>query len=395
MKRLLILGGPVFQKRVVEKAHEMGLYVGLMDINDDAPAAELADEFFVGSILDKAAALEVAHEFKPDAIMSGACDTSVRTVAWLCAKLGLPGNSEECAYRATDKVAMLEAFAHSGVSHPAFEVVPKNSLEGYDTSLEYPVIVKPTDSAGGRGINLVESEDKLIPALLSSSRAGRSGDILVEECMHGPEVSVEVLVVDGAPHVLQITDKITSGAPHFYEVGHVQPSSLPSASKEAIASLASRAVLSVGVDNGPAHVEIMLTADGPKMVELGARLGGDCITSYLIDGSITGIDMTKAAIKLALGERLQSLSYSNSGRFFAVKFIPSSKGTIKSIDGIDEARKTAGVIHVESTGVAGKDYKAAVDDSSRFAFVVASGDNREDALSCCDGAIEKISIDVR
>ena len=90
MKRLLILGGPVFQKRVVEKAHEMGLYVGLMDINDDAPAAELADEFFGGSILDKAAALEVAHEFKPDAIMSGACDTSVRTVAWLCAKLGLP-----------------------------------------------------------------------------------------------------------------------------------------------------------------------------------------------------------------------------------------------------------------------------------------------------------------
>lgn len=61
MKRLLILGGPVFQKRVVEKAHEMGLYVGLMDINDDAPAAELADEFFVGSILDIAAALEVAH----------------------------------------------------------------------------------------------------------------------------------------------------------------------------------------------------------------------------------------------------------------------------------------------------------------------------------------------
>ena len=385
----------MFQKRVVEKAHEMGLYVGLMDINNDAPASELSDEFYLGSILDKTRAFEVAQKFKPDAVISGACDTSVRTVAWLCAKLGLPGNSEECAYRSTDKVAMLEAFARNDVVHPAFEVVPKSSLMDHATSLGFPVIVKPTDSAGGRGINLVESKEELLSALQSSSNAGRSGDVLIEECMYGPEVSVEVLVVNRVPYVLQITDKLTSGAPHFYEIGHVQPSSLPYEAKVAISDLASRAVLAVGIENGPAHVEIMLTESGPKMVELGARLGGDCITSYLIDGSVTGLDMTKASIGLAFGEKPQRVQYSNSGRYYAVKFIPSLNGTIENIGGIEEAKETPGVVHVEVTGVIGRDYKPAVDDSSRFAFVVASGDSKNNALDCCDEAIEKISIDIQ
>lgn len=120
MKKLLLLGGPVFQKPVVERARAMGLHVGVADISPEAPAAPFADEFFQGSIKDFDAMLEVAYGFKPDAIASGACDTSVVTVAKLCEALGLPGSSVEAALNSTDKVRMIECFARGGGRSPAF-----------------------------------------------------------------------------------------------------------------------------------------------------------------------------------------------------------------------------------------------------------------------------------
>lgn len=128
MKKLLLLGGPVFQKPVVERAKAMGLRVGVADISPDAPAAQIADDFFCGSIRDFDAMLEIAKEYLPDAIASGACDTSVVTVSKLCEELGLPGNSVEAALNSTDKHRMIECFARKGVAHPSFVVAKKEDI---------------------------------------------------------------------------------------------------------------------------------------------------------------------------------------------------------------------------------------------------------------------------
>ena len=116
MKKILLLGGPVFQKPVIQRAKSMGLYVGVADISQNAPAASLADEFFQGSIRDYDAMLAIAREFKPDAIASGACDTSVVTVARLCEELGLPGNSVDAALNSTDKFRMINLLCSRGGS---------------------------------------------------------------------------------------------------------------------------------------------------------------------------------------------------------------------------------------------------------------------------------------
>lgn len=386
-KRLLLLGAPVFQKPVIEKAKAMGLHVGVADINNDAPAASLADVFYQGSIKDYDAMLDVARSFRPDAILSGACDTSVVTVARLCEELGLPGNSVHSSICSTDKVAMLECFKKGGVSSPLYEVVRKAQLKTFEPSIPYPMIVKPTDSAGGRGVNVVNSKNELLPALEASSKAGCSGDVLVEELMKGQEVSVEVLVVGGVPHIIQVTDKLTSGAPHFFEVGHSQPTKLSDADRLAISTLASSAVLSVGLIDSAAHVEIMMTSEGPKMVELGARVGGDWITSYLVDNSVSGIDMVETMIRMSLGEKDFLWEYHNSGEYVAVKFMPSKRGLLKRIEGADEARKLPGVIYVEVTGRIGDQNEEAVDDTARFASVVAKGASREEALKLCERAL--------
>lgn len=159
---------------------------------------------------------------------------------------------------------MIECFARKGIAHPSFVVAKKEDLGQFAPEIPYPIIAKPTDSAGGRGVNLVHSREELMPALLAASGAGLSGDALVEEYMMGPEVSVELLVVDGVAHVLQVTDKLTSGAPNYFEIGHCQPTSLKDEDRAAISELAKSAVLAVGLKNSAAHVEIIVTPNGPR-----------------------------------------------------------------------------------------------------------------------------------
>ncbi|WP_026527953.1 ATP-grasp domain-containing protein [Butyrivibrio sp. VCD2006] len=394
MKKVLVLGAPIFQVPIVKKAKQMGLFVGIVDINPDAPAFEYADQVFICSVRDKMAVLEIAKEFKPDGIVIGACDTPVMTGAFICQEMGLPGYSVDVALKATNKVKMLEAFESNSVMHPKFQVISKDNINDFKLSIPYPVISKPTDSAGGRGVKIVNNEDELGDALRFSSEAGQSGDVLVEEYMSGPEVSVEVIVVDGIPHIIQITDKITSGSPHFFEVGHSQPSILSDPVKEKIKILASKAVLAIGLENSPAHVEIIITKEGPKMVELGARMGADCITTYLLDTSVTGINMAKATIELALGQKPDVSNYSNSGECVGVRFITAQEGILDNIYNVELAEKREGVIKIEIIGEKGKFYSKSTDNSARFGYVVCKGNTTKEALTRCQECIDMIDFKV-
>lgn len=394
MKKVLFLGGPVFQIPIVQKAKEMGLYVGIIDINNDAPAFPYADEQFVESIRNEKAVLEIAKRFKPDGIIIGACDTSVRTGAYVCNQLGLAGPTIDASINSTDKFKMIECFEKYNVPHPKYQVVRKNELNNFQVNIPYPVISKPIDSAGGRGVCIIHNHEELLKSVKFSSEAGQSGDILLEEYMEGPEVSVEVIVYNGKPHIIQITDKITSGEPHFYEVGHSQPSIIDESIKSEIKKVASSAVLAVGLYSSIAHVEIKVTEDGPKMVELGARMGGDCITTYLVNTSVSGVNMAESAIKLSLGEKLDLNKYKNSGICSAIKFIPAKKGTIISINGTSKAASLDNIICLKIIGKIGMNYDEAKNNSARFGYVVCKGKTTLEALSECQKAIDLINIEM-
>lgn len=392
MKKVLFFGAPVFQIPVIEKAKQMGLHVGVIDIDPMARAIPYADEYFSGSLKDNEEMLRIARQFQPDGIVIGACDTSVVSASYVCEKLDLPGHSVKTAVTSTDKLQMLLAFEKYGVSHPAFQFIPKESVGCTGWDHPYPAISKPVDSSGSRGICYIADAGFLADAMRYSSNAGRSGDILVEEYMCGPEVSVEVLVVDSKPYILQITDKITSGPPYFFEVGHSQPSVLPENVQQQIRELAKRAAIAVGIVNGPAHVEIKVTEDGPKIVELGARLGGGCISTYLLDTSVAGICLSEATIRLALGEKPDVSHYHNSGNAVAVRFILAEEGTIRSISGLEDASAMSGVITLQFFGSVGQTHTNTADNASRLGFVVAKGKTTAEALTICENAINRISV---
>lgn len=393
MKKLMIVGASVLQLPAILKAKEMGLYVGVADFNPEAVGIKYADEFFNASTMDEDAVLKAAEEFKPDGIMTLATDMPMRGVSKASDKLHLHSISYETSFKATDKYEMIKAFKAYGVPSPwYFDVDSYEDLKALEGKVSFPCIIKPTDNAGSHGVAKVHDFAELLANYEYSHSCSRHGKVIVEEYLDGPEVSVEVMIVKEKVHILQITDKITTGAPHFVEMGHTQPSRLPEETQQKIRSVAEAACKSLGLDKGPAHVEMKVTSRGPVMIELGARMGGDNITTHLVPLS-TGIDMVGATIRVALGENPDIEPTFNCGsaiRYFEVPF-----GTIESIEGIDEAKKMPGVKQITFTKSVGEESTPIECSNDRIGFVIAQGATAEDAAKKCEDAMKIIVISIK
>lgn len=390
MKRLLIIGASILQLPAIKKAKEMGLYVAVADFNPNAIGIQYADEYYNASTIDEDAICDVAKRFKPDGIMTLATDMPMRSLAKAAALLGLPAISYDTAIKATDKYEMIKAFKEHCVASPWFyNISSREDISLLKDNITYPCIIKPTDNAGSRGVVLVNNYDELYDAYDYSHKQSRSGNVIIEEYLQGNEVSVEILVINGDVHILAITDKLTTGAPHFVEMGHSQPSQQPLHIQSAIKELATQAVKSVGIQTGPAHVEMMVTERGPVMIELGARMGGDCITTHLVPLS-TGVDMIKATIDLALGNIPDITSRIEMSS--AIRFIKGPIGIIKSINGIEDAKRVAGVVEVSLTKNVGDTIDDIHSSTDRVGYIIAQASTVNKAISICSKINDTITF---
>ena len=292
---------------------------------------------------------------------------------------------------ATDKGAMIEAFERAGVPHPQFKIAhTKEEFDRVKADVVYPAIMKPTDQSGSRGVALVNSLDELEASYDYSNGESRGGGVVIEEFMSGPEVSVEIVALsENDIHILAVTDKLTTGAPHFVEMGHSQPSRLGAETVAAIEDVAKRAVKAVGIKRGPAHVEIIVTKDGPKLVELGARMGGDCITTHLVPLS-TGIDMVEATMRCAFGENPDLTPKFNKGA--AVRYFDVPVGTIKSIANVEEANAIPGVRQISFVKSVGERMTEIHGSGDRLGFVIAQAENADEAIKVCEKAMAAVDV---
>ncbi len=390
MKRLLIIGASILQLPGIKRAKELGYYVGVADYDPKAVGIPYADEYFNVSTIDEEGIYQAAKTFGADGIMTLATDMPMRSVAYACQKLGLTGISYDTAVKATDKGEMIKAFEAAGVEHPWYYIISDPAqAENVLEQITYPCITKPTDNSGSRGVMLVHNRKELEEALAYSAENGRGGGVIVEEYMVGSEVSVELIVWKGIPHVLQVTDKRTTGAPHFVETGHSQPSALGEQNVARIKDLACRATQAVGLKNGPAHVEIILTEDGPKMVEMGARMGGGCITSHLVPLS-TGIDMIKATIDICLGQEPDIQPRHEKGS--AIAFFQTGCGRIREIKNVEAAQDIPGVQEIAFTKFVGDKAVELSSGADRVGYVIAQADTPEKAMDICKKATATVEF---
>lgn len=388
----MIVGASVLQLPAILKAKEMGLYVAVVDFNPQAIGIPYADKYYNASTMDEDAVLAAAEDYKPDGIMTLATDMPMRGVAKTSDKLHLHSINYETAVKATDKYDMIKAFKEHDVPSPWFFVVDTlKELTAHETDVTFPCIIKPTDNAGSHGVAKVYSFQELLDNYEYAHSCSRHGKVIIEEYLDGPEVSVEVMVVNGIVNILQITDKITTEAPHFVEMGHTQPSRLPVATQEAIRNVTVAACTAIGIDKGPAHVEMKVTNRGPVMIELGARMGGDNITTHLVPLS-TGIDMVGSTIKVALGEEpdiVPSLHCGSAIRYFEVPF-----GTIKAIEKVEEATNVPGVKQITFTKEVGDESTPIHCSNDRIGFVIAQGATAEEAVKACEEAMKVIKVNI-
>lgn len=392
MKKLLIIGASILQLPAIKKAKEMGLNTAVVDYNPEAIGIKDADYYYNASTMDENAVVTAAKDFKPDGIMTLATDMPMRGVAKASEALGLKSISYDSALKATDKYLMIKAFKEFGVESPWYYLInSKEDLVALRNSLSYPCIMKPTDNAGSHGVVKADSFDNLLLNYDYSLSNSRKGGVIIEEFLDGEEVSVEVMVVNGVVNILQITDKITTGAPHFVEMGHTQPSRKDPNIIRQIKALSQKAVKSLNINNGPCHVEMMVTNRGPVMVELGARMGGDNITTHLVPLS-TGIDMTAATIHVALGETPDITPKINKGS--AIRYICAEEGIIKNISGLDEAKHIPGVVEITLTKQLGDKSTPITCSNDRVGFVISQGKDANDAAAICEQALKMIRIEV-
>ena len=396
MKKIMILGASILQIPAIEKAKEMGLEVIAVDMNPAAVGFSVDGVIKeVISTIDTSAILEAAKKHQIDGIMTLASDMPMQSVAVVSHEMGLVGISEDTALKATNKAFMRDALKEAGVPVPLyFRVKGKEAFVEAVNKVRnagYKCIVKPADNSGSRGVDLLKEDADIDAAYEYTIQFSRGGEIVVEEFMEGTEVSVETLAVDGDVKVIQITDKLTTGAPYFVEMGHSQPSQLSEETKKKIAEVAIAANKAIGIENGPSHTEIKVTNDGPKIVELGARLGGDCITTHLVPLS-TGVNMVETSIKIALGEKPDLESKWNKGS--AIRYLKTDIGVVKEIKGIKEAEKIPGISQVSIVHGVGEQVGEIKSSVDRAGFVISQADDAQKAVAVAEEGISKIKFEV-
>lgn len=216
MKKLAIIGASYLQKPLVLKAREMGIETHVFAWEEGAVCKEIADHFYSISILEKELILQKCTEIGIDGITSIASDAAVPTVCFVAEKMGLISNRFGDSLVATNKYEMRKRFMHQDVKCPRFEVATADNLPDV-SNFRFPVIVKPTDRSGSRGVLKIEHPKQLKEAVSRAQTESFSGEAIVEEFVQGREVSVESISWEGKHYILAITDKVTTGEPYFVE----------------------------------------------------------------------------------------------------------------------------------------------------------------------------------
>ena len=368
MKTLAVIGASYLQRPLVEKAKGMGLRVICFAWTEGAVCAEIADKFYPISIVEKEEILEVCRGERIDGICTIASDVAAPTVAYVAQELHLNANGFQTAIKANNKYLMRQAFVNAKISCPRFVKITGMNMVDF-SEWQFPLIVKPCDRSGSLGVTLVNDLKELQGGIDNALSLSFKDEAIVEEYIEGREISVEFISFKGMHYPLTITDKITTGAPHFVELEHHEPADLAPWQYELIYDNTRKALDSLGVSEGASHTEYRINSNGDiYIIELGARMGGDFIGSNLVWLS-TGYDYVKGVIEVALGCFNQPVfdNRACSGVYFL------SKETERLLPFFDHPEFVPGIVKTE---LFNRDLKCVRCSAERSGYMIYQSDKR-------------------
>lgn len=373
MKKVLIFGVGELQRSIIRRAKLKGLFTIGIDPCADAVCKDEVDAFEIVGGQDFEGTCAVVEKYGVDAIVTAATDKPLVMMARVAEKYGFPFYSVETAQWSTDKYQMKQRFLEGGVPCARGRLIAKVE-EAND--LYYPLIIKPRDNSGSRGVKLCRNKEELQEAMQEALQYSHLDTVLVEEYIEGQEYSIEGLHYEGKSEVIQFTEKTTTEFPYNVELAHKQPANLTEKQKNDIRELVSRIANCMHFENCPSHTELKINERGIFIIETSPRLGGDYITSTLVPLS-TGINMEDQLLSIALGEKVDT----QTGRVekaSGVCFFCLPEGVVKYIDPkMEEMVSWPGVYSFELKLKEGDEVHQITSSLNRYGEVIVKGEDRK------------------
>ena len=372
-KSILVFGVGELQRSIIRRAKLKGLFTIGIDPCADAVCKDEVDAFEIVGGQDFEGTCAVVEQYDVKAIVTAATDKPLVMMARVAEKYGFPFYSVETAQWSTDKYQMKQRFLEGGVPCARGRLIAR--VEEAD-DLYFPLIVKPRDNSGSRGVKLCRNKVELQEAMQEALQYSHLDTVLVEEYIEGQEYSIEGLHYEGKSEVIQFTEKTTTEFPYNVELAHKQPANLTENQKNDIRELVSKIANCMHFENCPSHTELKINERGIFIIETSPRLGGDYITSTLVPLS-TGINMEDQLLNIALGEKVDT----QTGRVekaSGVCFFCLPVGVVKSIDPqINNVASWPGVYGFELKLKEGDEVHQITSSLNRYGEMIISADNRE------------------
>lgn len=372
---ILVFGVSDLQKSLIERCKAKGLFTVGIDPDPSASCSHMLDAFEVVDGQDFEGTNNVVEKHNVSAIITAATDKPLVMMARIADARDFPFFSVDTAIHSTDKHLMKQRFQQHDI--PCAKGFVLNQIEEVPVkSMEYPVIVKPRDNSGSRGVIYCNNNNGLKSAVAEALQFTKKGNVLVEDFIDGKEYSVEGIHYKGETYIIQITEKITSNFPYNVEMGHIQPADLDDAEKDEIKKLVTKVAEALNFDNCASHTELKISTKGIVIIETSPRLGGDFISSTLTPLS-TGINMEDLLIDISLGLDLcPDFSSPKADYCSGIVYFEVRPGLVANIGDLNEIILTRGVKECVITLKAGSEVKPITCSLNRYGYAIIQADTK-------------------
>ncbi|WP_291632639.1 ATP-grasp domain-containing protein [Clostridium sp.] len=396
--KLLILGGGNCQFNAILRAKQMGHTVIVSDYYEDAPGKKFCDYSEIASTFSIDDNISVAKKYDIDGIITLGTDQPVYTVAKVTKECNLPSFLNlDAAKAVTNKKIMKNIFKLNSIPTVKFAFLKSDFRDCELEHMCFPVVIKPLDSQGQRGVYKLNSIVKIREYFEDVISYSREEEALVEEYYENDEITVSGWVENDNTHVLTITDRVTYD--NYPSIGICTAHDFPSKhfknyAKEII-EITKNIVKCFKIHNGPIYFQMLIGKEGIKVNEIACRIGGAYEDEFI--PHLTGIDILDMVIDYSLGEnidytRLREYEVLNNNKKLSVQLLFAKPGTIKSIGDLGIVTNLPGVINAKINFKPGDNIKEITNATQRVGYMIIEGNNLKDLHLNIDNAFDKIAI---
>ena len=396
-KRLLILAAGILQVPVIKRAKEMGCYVIAADGDPNAVGFTYADKAICANIVSEDEMLKIAMDERVDGVIHPCSEVSMTVMGRINEVMGLSGITRGQAINATNKHMMRQAFESYGAPSPLSILTESvdNAWNVFDKTFSGNAILKPSRNSGSRGIAKIHkgmTKEDFVYLYSIALNESRDRSVLIEQFVEGPEFSVEIIVWDNKVNVLAVTDKKTTGAPHFVELGHNQPSRFPNDVVAKVCDAAVAGVKALGVNSCACHAEVKVQEGKAYLMEVGARMGGDFISTVLTRLS-SGVDMIAAAVNCSLGLE-PNLQPNDIGVGVCIRYFTPKPGVLVDIKNVDVLKHPSVYDSAIYCNV-GNVVHDVTSSLSRCGHIIVTAENADAAVELAEELISSVEFDTK